>query len=264
MKRAIFVLAVVIFVAGTIFLLWHLLSPQRAGLAVESSPAATVYLNGRAVGKTPYQNNHLRPGNWQIKLVVDNKQWTWERTLSIPADTRVLVHREFRDPLSQGRVVYLLPTREKDKAGCFLTSLPPKASVTIDGEMKGFTPLSLKDIGSGGHHFVFSLPQRPNQELELQAVAGYRLVAEVDFGPAKTASATPTPAPEAGPEVKIKETPTGWLRVREKPTRASPEVAKVTPGKKYPYRDEKNGWLEIEYQPGKTGWVSGRYATKVD
>ena len=262
MRRAYFVLVVALFVAGAVFFLWRLLQPTRAGVDIESSPAGLVYLNGRQVGRTPYQNYHLRPGNWQVRLVTEDKRWTWERTLSIPAGTKVLIRREFRGPLSQGRVVYLLPSPKGAKASCFLTSLPPKASVTIDGEMKGFTPLSLADIGAGNHHFIFALPNRDHQELELQAVAGRRLVAEVDFGPAKLASATPTPA-AAEKKVKIKETPTGWLRVREKPTRASPEVARVNPGQEYPYLDERDGWFEIEYQPGKTGWVSGRYAAKV-
>ncbi len=257
-------MVVIAFVTGAIFLLWHLLQPARAGLSIESSPPSAVYLNGHKVGETPYRNYHLHPGDWQIKLVVDHKQWTWKRTISVPADTRVLVQREFRDPISQGRVMYLLPTHEKTKAGCFLTSLPPKASVTLDGEMKGFTPLSLADIGAGNHHFVFSLPNHDNQELELQTIAGYRLVAEVDFGPTITVTATPTPTLAVVAKIKIKETPTGWLRVREKPSRGSPEIAKVTPGKKYPYRGEENGWFKIEYQPGKTGWVSGQYAVKVD
>lgn len=63
------------------------------------------------------------------------------------------------------------------------------------------------------------------------------------------------------PYVLIEETGTGWLRVRDNASSAGRELTTVDVGKKYGYLSTLNGWYEIEYEPGKTGWVSGQYAT---
>jgi N-acetylmuramoyl-L-alanine amidase len=64
--------------------------------------------------------------------------------------------------------------------------------------------------------------------------------------------------------VVIKNTPTGWLRVRMEPSLSATEAAKVKPGEKYTLLDEKNGWYKISYKEGEEGWISGRYAKKLD
>jgi len=259
-KKVAFLLVIFAFIAAIVFYLWKLLQPARAELEITSVPAATVYLNGKAVGKTPYKNYQLRPGNWQVKLVA-SKGHFWERKVTIPATTRLVIHREFNDNSSRGRVIYLTPSGNSHKAGCLITSIPPKASVTIDGNMKGTTPLAIENLDSGEHHFILTAPGFQPAELSARTVKGYRLVAEVDLGlMAKTALASTSPAPKEEMAV-IKETPTGWLRVRQKPTRLGKEIGRVIPKHKYRYLGEKNGWLKIEYQAGKEGWVSGRYAS---
>lgn len=70
-------------------------------------------------------------------------------------------------------------------------------------------------------------------------------------------ASTTTPTP---PYVTIKQTETGWLRVRDQASSAGQELAKVNTGTKHPYKSTLNGWYEIEYTPGKTGWISGQYA----
>jgi uncharacterized protein YgiM (DUF1202 family) len=59
----------------------------------------------------------------------------------------------------------------------------------------------------------------------------------------------------------VKETPTGWLRVRETPGTAGEEVAKVNPGETFSVIAGQNGWFQIELPDGITGWVSGAYAS---
>jgi hypothetical protein len=56
----------------------------------------------------------------------------------------------------------------------------------------------------------------------------------------------------------IKNTSTGWLRVRQAPGGA--EVGKVYPGESYVVLDTSAGWLQILLEDG-TGWVSGTYTT---
>ncbi|HLE48886.1 MAG TPA: SH3 domain-containing protein [Patescibacteria group bacterium] len=60
-------------------------------------------------------------------------------------------------------------------------------------------------------------------------------------------------------EIKITETPTGWLRVRSQPDGV--EVAKVNPGDSYSVISEKDDWYQIEYDKDLLGWVSKSYTS---
>ena len=61
----------------------------------------------------------------------------------------------------------------------------------------------------------------------------------------------------------IKSPDTGWVRVRSEPSTSGEELAKVNDGESYPLKDEQSGWYQIEYDTGKEGWISGRYAEKI-
>ena len=63
--------------------------------------------------------------------------------------------------------------------------------------------------------------------------------------------------------IKIKETGTGFLRVREEPSISASEAAQVKPGEEFDVLEEKNSWYKIEYEENKEGWVSGEYAEKI-
>ncbi|MFC1647057.1 PEGA domain-containing protein [Patescibacteria group bacterium] len=81
-----------------------------------------------------------------------------------------------------------------------------------------------------------------------------------------TLSPTPTetkdlPDPDK-PFVIIKDTPIGYLRVRESSTTSSEEIGRVNPGEKYTILDSQNGWYKIKYEEETIGWISGNYTTK--
>ncbi|MCA9381934.1 SH3 domain-containing protein [Candidatus Dojkabacteria bacterium] len=60
--------------------------------------------------------------------------------------------------------------------------------------------------------------------------------------------------------LEIKETETGFLRVRETASGFSKEVAKVLSGERFEYLQRSDaGYYEIKYSGDKTGWVSGQY-----
>lgn len=64
-----------------------------------------------------------------------------------------------------------------------------------------------------------------------------------------------------GKSVKINDNDLGFLRVRIEPNTTSSEAGRVTSGKGFKVLDEKEGWYQIEYETGKTGWVSGSFVT---
>lgn len=78
--------------------------------------------------------------------------------------------------------------------------------------------------------------------------------------PTATSSGTLSKEP---PYVTITETGTGWLRVRAEASATAEELTKVDVGESFPYISSNNGWHEIEYEPGETGWISGQFANVV-
>jgi hypothetical protein len=73
-----------------------------------------------------------------------------------------------------------------------------------------------------------------------------------------TPKTTPKASASSGKQLTIKETGTGWLRVRSTPGSGA-EVAKVDVGETFTYTEVQEGWYLIEYETGKEGWVTGQY-----
>jgi len=52
------------------------------------------------------------------------------------------------------------------------------------------------------------------------------------------------------------------LRVRSLPSLEGKIITLVSEGQEYPILAEQNGWYQINYETGKTGWVMGKYTIK--
>ena len=63
-------------------------------------------------------------------------------------------------------------------------------------------------------------------------------------------------------KVKILDTPTGYLNVREGPGTNFQKIAQVTPGESYELisSDEPKGWYKIKLDETRSGWVTKQYA----
>jgi hypothetical protein len=168
-------------------------------------------------------------------------------------------------------------------------SMPPSATVSIDGKPQGFTPLSI-DVPAGPHVFAFTAPGFQDKIVNAATQDGYRLnlnltMATMEIVPVPTPTATPsatisltptkakttttttdiTPLPKqstssatiAKPYVLITENSLGYLRVRSEASKTSAELAKVNPGDMFPFKESStSGWFKIEYLTGKFGFVS--------
>jgi hypothetical protein len=65
------------------------------------------------------------------------------------------------------------------------------------------------------------------------------------------------------PTLKIIETPTGWLNVRDSGFSTGKILGKVYPEEQYEYTAETGGWFQIILKDKTTGWISGAYAQKI-
>jgi len=274
---------------------------KKAALQVTAYPRATIFLDGQHLGQTPYFDEKLKPGEYTLKLVPEGKEaLSWQKTIKLTPGVLSVVNQNFEDieDQSSGYILNLEPLSQKNNAKVSIISDPDSAVVTIDGEPKGFTPLSLEDISENEHLLNIATPGFEEMELKAKTVKGYKLVinvqlarileqeqeseseeaspsAELEEEETATKSAVPSASPKSKeatssaeqlerPYVLIKDTPTGWLNVRSEPSTFSKEetiLTKVHPGETYKFiESNETGWYKIEYEKDKEGWISGKYA----
>ena len=65
------------------------------------------------------------------------------------------------------------------------------------------------------------------------------------------------------PKLKITDTPTGWLNVRDSASLDGKTIGKVYPDEEYEYTDEKDGWYKIILKNKTEGWSFGSYIEKI-
>ncbi len=268
-KTAVVILLLLTVLVGLIFFALGYLKPQGSAISVESSPMATVYIDGQMVGKTPYQAD-VKPGEISLKLVpdgVDTPFFNYETKISLSPGVKTIVRREFgtSDSDSSGEVISFEKIPE-DIAGLSIISAPDAAQISIDGIVKGFTPIKISKITPGEHELTISAPGYVSKTFNISTIEKYKLTVISKLAESPKASASPAPVLGSSSEIRqvtIGTTPTGYLNVRRDPNSSSLEIGRVTPGLKYELvnTDEKTGWYQIKYDGEKIGWVSNKYAT---
>lgn len=297
-KNWLIAIAVILFLllAGLVFKLKFWDRQLPAALQVSASPRAVVFIDEVQVGvadKMGYANDKIEPGEHRIRLVPESSEaglTSWETKIDFVPGVRVFVNRFLgpNDAESAGEILTLEKISQRQQAPLAVVSSPDQAVVKIDGEPRGFTPLVIEDEPPGKHDVVIGSPGYRERQVAAKTVAGYKLVIDVQLAreiegiaeATESAELTNEPSPTEAPQeeatketeteaetalVKIKDTPTGWLRVREAPSTTAAELTKVDTGETFPYLGEtKNGWHKIEYETDKAGWVSGIYSEVVE
>lgn len=297
MKRLVILLVFVLVIVGLgIFALKNtVLKAAAAGLQVKSIPNGSVYINDKKVGQTPFEDKQLAAGEITLKVVpesvVGSSVSSWEAKVKLVSGTQTIVNREFgaTDGASAGETITLEKISDDKTASLAVISFPESAMIQINGESKGFSPFSADKQDAGEKEIKVSSSGYLDRTVRVQLIPGFKLVLNMKLAESSTTetpveatpSGTPTPTtkPKATPTksstatssatlkkpyVTIKETPTGWLRVRIEPSTSATEAAKVNPGESFPLLDQESGWYQIRYAPGKDGWISGQYADKVE
>lgn len=293
MKKNWLIVAIVVLVlvlVGLIFKSKFFGQRGPGALQISTTPKAVVFIDGVQVGTTGnamgnigYFNDKIEPGEHTIRLVPEattDNLMTWEGKVNVVPGVLVVINRVLgsEESACSGEILTLEKIGSRNKSSLTVISVPDKAVVKIDGEPK-FAPVTFEDLTSGSYQVVVNSSGYEEKTISAKTVVGYKLIINVQLAKeiegieeatasaeeeTEKAKATATPSVEK-PYVKIKDTPTGWLRVRLGPSTSATEAAKVKPGETYPYlSEEENGWYKIEYEKGEEGWVSGVYAELVE
>jgi len=290
MRRVLILFSFLIF---PLFLTGCLPKKKPAALQIDSFPEASVFIDGKNVGKTPFVDRQMKPGEVNVKLIPESTAsalTSWEGKLKLIGGVLTAVTREFAetDEFSSGDILTLEPSGDKKNASLAVITSPDGATVKLNGENRGPTPLVLDKINEGDYQINLSLPGYIPRNLKAKAVKGFKLIVNSKLAkeggsetnptpavsvpslvtpkPTTTIKISPSPKPTVsitGGAVEIQQTETGWLRVRSGSGRSYSEVAKVYPGEKYPLLEERPDWYKIAYEEGKEGWISSQYAKKI-
>lgn len=277
-KAFLVIFIIIVFVLIGVYKLVINKTVAVAGLKISTSPSSSVYINDKLIGKTPYETRYPA-GEYVLKLIPDDSSYqasAWQGKVILNPSVWTYIKRELgsSELKTAGEILTLEKISQSD-AQINVTSQTEGANVILDGQEKGVTPLFINDIIPGEHDIAVTSTGFIQRTVRVQATTGYKL--NIDFQLAlstdeiATASVSLTPSPTivssgetAGgkPSISIKDTPTGFLRVRSGPNLSATETAQVKPGEKFPLIEEKEGWYKITLSNGKEGWISSRYAGK--
>lgn len=244
--------------------------PALAALQVTAVPRAIIFLEGEHLGKTPFYDEKLKPGEYLLKILPEGsatESALWQVKIKLNPGVLTAVNRIFgqSQETSSGEVLTLEKIGQK-KAEVALLSTPDGAMTKLDKVDQGTTPLILREVTVSDHEITVSYPGFEERVFRIRTVGGYKLIANVWLAQKpkeETSQPVATESAQLQARVKILETPTGWLRVRTDPSLSASETAKIKPGQTHLLLEEKPGWFKIQYEEGKEGWISSQYATKI-
>lgn len=243
------------------------LVPRKAGIEIMSYPTAKVYIDGKEAGMTPYKNSNLKPEETEVKLLVNNQSFL--KKIKLQNNINTVIDWEFgkEEKDSGGYILYMERTGDQNRAGLLINVSPNKSAIAIEGDIKGLSPTKIEEIGEGDKQVAISFPAYKTINVFVKALKGYQLVIDAKLAEENTVlnnEVVAEPTKEIGkPKITILPTETGWLRVREEANASSAEVVKVKPKERYELLEEKEGWYKIDLSGGKTGWISAKYAEKL-
>jgi hypothetical protein len=267
-----------LFVLGFQYLMQ--LRSVKGALQVTSSPESKVYIDGKYIGTTPLckcdASDMLKTGEYTIRLMPTKSGLSeFQEKITISEAVLTVVDRKFaKESLSEGSVISLLPLPDKTKTELLVASLPEGATVSLDNEEIGQSPLSFKDPTESDHVLKVRKNGYKEKTIRIRTPLGYKLTVAVYLSTVDELINTPSieeatesaetiisisPTPKlSGDTALILDTTTGFLRVRDKINGA--EIGRVTPGEKYTLLAEEKGWLQIKLKDGSFGWIVARYA----
>lgn len=301
-KLLVVVIFVVIFLAG-IFIYEFISDRKNASgkIKILSSPTASVFIDAVAVGKTPYENNNMKLGTFEVKLIPDGEDKntvTWQDKVQIYKNTLTFISRELgtSDLTSAGEVLTVVPMKKNPKGNTgevYIETEPTGSIVYLDNDEKGIASIVLQDVPEGDHELAVYLPGFFRRSQKIEVEKGFQVRAKLKLAldqshktleeeleekkkqateeakkaEEKTAADSEDSGKNAsgeaktGTKIEVLDNEVGYLNVRSEPSVDGDAVTKVNPGETYVYIDEQNGWYKITLVNGSVGWVSGDYVS---
>lgn len=246
---------------------------KQAALQVNSTPTASVYLNGNHVGQSPYFDDKIKPGEYTVRISVeDDPTKDWQTKVTLSPQIVTVVSRDFGNTPDQSSnyLLQLEPLASKSATELSIITIPDNVIVKVDGQPEGFSPVSIKDIAEGDHTVALSAPGYKEQTIQAQTKAGFKLIVSAQL--ARSAESLSDPS-EATDSADLDESELDEETDEEKEDEAADPTPtkKPTPTKSAggsqdlepPYviiTETGTGWLRVRAEPS----IGSEELTKVD
>jgi hypothetical protein len=137
---------------------------EPGSITIETYPSdAEIYLNSKKYGRTPKEIVNLSDGYYEIKLthpgykdIIQHRQVTPGLNLKI-CETFIQEH---------------IPKQAKKAGNLIIDSSPSHASVYLDNQFAGKTPLRIRDVSLGNHSLSFQLSSYNESRRRIQVRDG--------------------------------------------------------------------------------------------
>lgn len=274
-NKLVLLLILILFFIGFVVVKFFILDSQNifGRLKVIASPTASVFMNNLAVGKTPLDDKY-KTGEYILKLIPEGNATdtaSWQGKIKIYKNALTFVNRELgsSDVTSAGEIFTVTkmdkPAKNSNYGEVYVETEPQGAIVYLDNDEKGVAPVILGDVLRGDHEISVFMPSFLRRIQKVNVDAGFRVNALIKLAIDQISKQKPAATESAKTKkvfILVKDTPTGFLRVREEPSISASESARVKPGDKFGLLEEKEGWYKIQYEDTKEGWVYSQYAEK--
>jgi len=180
MKQSLIILGVsLVVIVGGFFgyqkVLRPLLVKQHAALSVTVpfEGTATVFLDGKKLGVTPFYSEEVAVG--EATLLLSSDTATFERRLTFTPGTQTVVNWDLgpSDNFQAGDVIWLEESALGTRVA--IISEPSEADVAVDGAAVGKTPFSSGEITPGEHRLEISKEGWETRTLRVRVLEGYKL-----------------------------------------------------------------------------------------
>ncbi len=159
------------------------LIPYKGNADISSMPTgATIYLDGNYVGVSHQVINDIPTGIHAISLKKDG-YYDWNSEIEIVKGKTIAITAE-------------METREIPYDGSInILSTPSNAEVYIDGELKGYTPLIIRELGPGNYHINLKLAGYQDWDVSVDVSADEQEKISANLYPSASTSPSETSTP---------------------------------------------------------------------
>lgn len=234
---------------------------RPAGLKVETDQPANVFINGKIMGKTPYENPEIKGKEITLKIIpeiTEKPLVSWESKVSLLGGTWTTVKRELAvtESDSSGQVLFMTTNKNSKTASISVVTEPEGATVLVNREEKGVSPYSFSDLSPADYTVEVVKDGYVSRNMKLKLLAGYQLNIQVKLGQVDLGANPPLATVSGQPSVTPgKATPTAG---KTTPTPTKPATISVTPTKATgieparPYvliKETEVGFLRVREKP---------------
>lgn len=264
MKRKLIFLFFLIGITGSIIGLIKFFSsktPKQGVLKVNSQPVAGIYLDDKHIGKTPYEDK-FADGEYTIRLVPESSVTSvvpWQGRINVKQNLLTYINADLSDSEFTSAIdVLWLEKVSSRNSEIAVTTDPDGATITLDGETKGVSPLALSNILGGDHTLLLSSPGFLSRQLKVKTHVGYKLVATLKLALSTGAVDTsPIASPSVEPIVTLPATISATVRTSPTVTQKITPSISISPNQQTsvpekPYiiiLDTPTGFLRVRSQP---------------